>query len=71
MDRPIHLEPMNTEAAGGQAAMFAHAARNALRRKPETIRIGEATDPATIEAVTEAARAGHLVSSTIHAMKGN
>jgi type II secretory ATPase GspE/PulE/Tfp pilus assembly ATPase PilB-like protein len=71
MDRPIHLEPMNAGAASGQDAMFAYAARNALRRKPETIRIGEATDPATIEAVTEAVRTGHLVSSTIHPMKGN
>lgn len=70
MDRPIHLEPMNGGAAG-RDAMFAYAARNALRRKPETIHIGAATDQATIEAVTEAARTGHLVSSTIHAMKGN
>lgn len=67
MDRPIHLDAATTD----RSAAFAHAMRNSLSRNPKTILIGEATDPATIDAVIEAARTGHLVSTTMHARKGN
>ncbi len=67
MDRPIHLDASTLE----QSAAFAYAMRNALRRDPTIIEIGEATAPATIDAVTEAARTGHRVSTTMRARKGN
>jgi defect-in-organelle-trafficking protein DotB len=40
--------------------------RNALRRKPTIIVIGEARDRATISAATLAAQTGHLLFSTLH-----
>ncbi|MNU26982.1 Toxin coregulated pilus biosynthesis protein T [compost metagenome] len=67
MDRPVHLDASTPE----QSAAFAYAMRNALRRDPGIIRIGEATDPATMDEVTEAVRTGHLVSTIMHARKGN
>lgn len=45
--------------------------RNALRREPTIIRIGEATDPATVDEANETARTGHLVFTTMHSGKGN
>ncbi len=52
MDRPVHLEAMNKEAAGSdRVAAFAYAMRNSLRRNPETITIGETTDPETVALV--------------------
>jgi Tfp pilus assembly pilus retraction ATPase PilT len=49
MDRPIHLEAMNHEAAASErATLLAYAMRNSLRRNPETITIGETTDPETV-----------------------
>lgn len=65
MDRPVHLD------ASALKQSVAYAVRNALRRDPTIIRIGEATDPATIDEVTEAARTGHLVCTTMHSGKGN
>lgn len=65
MDRPVHLDASAFE----QSDAFAYAMRNALRRDPTIVMIGEATDPATMDEVTEAARTGHLVSSTMHARK--
>jgi len=41
-----------------QHPMHAYAVRNALRRKPTIIKIGEAKDRATIEAAVEAALEG-------------
>lgn len=46
---------------------FAAGVRNALRRKPHAILVGEARDPETISAVLEAALTGHPVYTTLHA----
>ena len=46
---------------------FAAGVRNALRRKPHVILVGEARDPETISAVLEAALTGHPVYTTLHA----
>jgi len=45
---------------------FAAGVRNALRRKPRLILVGEARDPETIGAVMEAAMTGHPVYTTLH-----
>lgn len=45
---------------------FAAGVRNALRRKPRLILVGEARDPETINAVIEAALTGHPVYTTLH-----
>lgn len=45
---------------------FASGVRNALRRKPRLILVGEARDPETISAVMEAAMTGHPVYTTLH-----
>ncbi len=45
---------------------FAAGVRNALRRKPHLILVGEARDPETISAVIEAALTGHPVYTTLH-----
>lgn len=45
---------------------FASGVRNALRRKPMVILVGEARDPETISAVIEAALTGHPVYTTLH-----
>jgi defect-in-organelle-trafficking protein DotB len=45
---------------------FAFGVRNALRRKPRLILVGEARDPETIGAVMEAAMTGHPVYTTLH-----
>lgn len=45
---------------------FAAGVRNALRRKPRLILVGEARDPETITAVLEAALTGHPVYTTLH-----
>ena len=45
---------------------FAAGVRNALRRKPEIILVGEARDKETIAACIEAGQTGHLVFSTVH-----
>ncbi len=47
---------------------FAHGVRNALRRKPEIIMVGEARDRETISATIEAARTGHAVYTTTHTL---
>lgn len=60
-----HLRPRDT-SIHEENSVFAHATRNALRRKPTIIIIGEARDRATIEAVVEASLTGHLVYSTMH-----
>ncbi len=46
---------------------FARGVRNALRRKPHLILVGESRDPETISAVVEAALTGHPVYTTVHA----
>ena len=45
---------------------FADGVRNALRRKPHLILVGEARDTETISAVIEAALTGHPVYTTLH-----
>lgn len=45
---------------------FARGVRNALRRKPEVILVGEARDKETINASIEAAQTGHAVYTTTH-----
>lgn len=47
-------------------ASFADGVRNALRRKPHAILVGEARDAETIAAVIEAALTGHPVYTTLH-----
>lgn len=47
---------------------FAHGIRNALRRKPEIILVGEARDRETINASIEAAQTGHAVYTTTHTL---
>lgn len=46
---------------------FALGLRNAMRRKPSIIGIGEARDLETIDAMLEASLSGHLTFATIHA----
>lgn len=46
---------------------FAYCVRNALRRKPSDILIGEARDRETILALIEASLTGHTTYSTVHA----
>lgn len=45
---------------------FAAGVRNALRRKPEVILVGEARDRETISAAIEAGQTGHIVYATVH-----
>lgn len=45
---------------------FAAGVRNALRRKPNIILVGEARDRETVSAAIEAGQTGHLVFSTVH-----
>ncbi|OIZ99623.1 Dot/Icm secretion system ATPase DotB [Rickettsiella grylli] len=45
---------------------FAAGVRNALRRKPRLILVGESRDPETITASIEAALTGHPVYTTLH-----
>lgn len=45
---------------------FAEGVRNALRRKPRLIMVGECRDPSTISAALEAALTGHPVYTTLH-----
>ncbi len=47
-------------------ASFAAGVRNALRRKPHLILVGEARDTETISAALEAALTGHPVYTTLH-----
>lgn len=47
---------------------FSHGIRNALRRKPEVILVGEARDRETISATIEAAQTGHAVYTTTHTL---
>ncbi|MFP4098402.1 MAG: type IV pilus twitching motility protein PilT [Alphaproteobacteria bacterium] len=47
---------------------FAHGIRNALRRKPEIILVGEARDRETINAAIEASQTGHAVYTTTHTL---
>jgi len=58
-----HLRPRD---ARGESAVWAYAVRNALRRKPSIIVLGEMRDRATMEAALQGALTGHLLMSTLH-----
>ncbi|MCL2474013.1 MAG: Flp pilus assembly complex ATPase component TadA [Alphaproteobacteria bacterium] len=47
-------------------ASFAAGIRNAMRRKPSIILVGESRDRETVSAAIEAGQTGHLVFSTVH-----
>jgi defect-in-organelle-trafficking protein DotB len=51
---------------GRHLGSFADGVRNALRRKPNIILIGEARDRETISAAIEAGQTGHAVYTTAH-----
>jgi defect-in-organelle-trafficking protein DotB len=57
---------LRPRGASDEGSIYAYCVRNALRRKPTIIVIGEARDKATIEATVEAGLTGHLVFSTMH-----
>lgn len=59
-----HLRPRSD--GHDEESEFAYCVRNALRRKPTLILIGEARDKATIQACVEAASTGHVLYSTMH-----
>src|SRR5690606_24879411 len=59
------LRPRGIEG-GDEQSIFAYCIRNALRRKPTIIVVGEARDKATIEAAVMAGLTGHLVMTTMH-----
>lgn len=58
------LKPRDNHS--GEAGIWAYAIRNALRRKPSMIVLGEMRDRPTIEAGIEGALTGHLLLSTLH-----
>ena len=60
-----HLRPRLSNGHDEESE-FAHCVRNALRRKPTCILIGEARDKATISSSVEAALTGHVLYSTMH-----
>ncbi len=47
---------------------FAAGVRNALRRKPNVILVGEARDRETVAAAIEASQTGHAVYTTVHTL---
>jgi defect-in-organelle-trafficking protein DotB len=57
---------LRAESGASETSVWSWCVRNALRRKPSIILVGEARDRATIEAATEAALTGHLVLTTLH-----
>ena len=59
----FHLRPKGKST---ENSSFSYCVRNALRRKPTIIVIGEARDKETIAASVEAALTGHLLFSTMH-----
>lgn len=50
----------------GGESIWAYCVRNAMRRAPDIILIGEARDRSTIQGCIEASLTGHLVMSTMH-----
>jgi defect-in-organelle-trafficking protein DotB len=52
---------------GRDVESFAAGLRNAMRRKPSIIGIGEARDLPTVDAMIEAGLTGHLCYATVHA----
>lgn len=64
--RSLYCE-VNQSAIPDDIPNFADAIRNALRRDPNVIMVGEARDAETIKAALLAAQTGHAVYSTLHA----
>lgn len=68
----VYDEIRTTNAVVSQAEIprhlpsFAAGVRNALRRHPKLIMVGECRDPETISAALEAALTGHPVYTTLH-----
>lgn len=60
-----HLRPRD---GGGEGSDWAYAVRNALRRAPDIILIGEARDKPTIQGCIEGSMTGHLLMSTMHSI---
>ena len=60
-----HLRPRGG-SSHDEEGEFGYCVRNALRRKPTIILIGESRDKATIQASVEAALTGHVLYSTMH-----
>lgn len=52
---------------GRHLPSYEYGIRNAMRRKPSVILIGEARDSSTMDALVEAALTGHATYSTVHA----
>ncbi|EGM1709330.1 plasmid transfer ATPase TraJ [Salmonella enterica subsp. enterica serovar Takoradi] len=61
----IGLKPAQSEI-GRDIASFSDGIRNAMRRTPKVIGVGEARDHQTYSAAIEAGKSGHLVYFTIH-----
>ena len=61
--REVRQIPIRTEAG----VTFATVLRAVLRQDPDVIVVGEARDPDTASLVLQAAQAGHLVLTTVHA----
>lgn len=65
-----NIESINSSMSQSEIPLhlpnFPAAVRNALRRKPEFILVGEARDKETIAAVIDAALTGHTVYTTVH-----
>jgi defect-in-organelle-trafficking protein DotB len=57
---------LRSRSGEGEESLFAYCVRNALRRKPTIILIGESRDRATCTASMEAALTGHLLYTTMH-----
>ena len=62
----FHLRPKNHEGEKHEGSIWSYAIRNAMRRKPTAIILGEARDAPTIQGCIEASLTGHLVVSTMH-----
>lgn len=59
--------PAQTEIGEGRMLpSWSHAIRNALRRAPDVILLGEARDNETLSGTIEASQTGHLVYTTVH-----
>lgn len=65
VDKPTTL--VSQHEIGLHLPNFTEAVRNALRRKPSIILVGEARDAETIGEVITASLTGHLVYTTVHA----
>lgn len=65
--KPTSIISQSEIGKGKNLPDFAHAVRNALRRKPSIIMLGEMRDKETIGEGVTASMTGHLVYGTLHA----